>query len=57
MNVVGLLLCGSSSFQRLVVTEEKKWGQNRVKFILLYSLMAWQKRRGYEKKSREEERK
>lgn len=47
MNANGLLLCCSSSvsFQRLVVTEEKKWGQNNVKSILSYSLMAWHKRR------------
>lgn len=51
MNVHGLLLCCSSSFHRLVVTEEKKWGQNSVKFILSYSLMAWQKRRGYERRA------
>lgn len=36
--VCGLLLCCSSFFQRLDVTEERKRGQNRVKFILLYSL-------------------
>lgn len=55
MNVHGLSLCCSSSvsFQRLVVTEEKKRGQNSAKIILSYSLMAWQRRRGYE--SREEE--
>lgn len=51
MNVHGLLLCCSSSFQRLVVTEEKKWGQNSVEFILAYSLMAWRKRRGYERRA------
>lgn len=41
MNLHGLLLCCSSSFQKLVVTEEKKWGQNSVKFILFYSLIIW----------------
>ncbi len=51
MDVHGLLLCCSSSFQRLVVTEEKKWGQNSIKFILLYSLMTRQKRREYERRA------
>lgn len=50
MNVCGLLLCCSSSFQRLDVTKGKKWGQNSVKFILSHSLMAWQKRR-YDKRA------
>lgn len=37
-DVSGLLLCCSSFFQRLDVTEERKRGQNRVKLILSYSL-------------------
>lgn len=41
----------SSSVRRPVVTEEKKWGQNSVKFILSNSLRAWQKRRGYERRA------
>ena len=48
---MGLLLCCSSSSQRLVITEEKKWGQNSVRFILSYSLMAWQQRRGHERRA------
>lgn len=51
MNVCGLLLRCSSSFQRLDVTKGKKWGQNSVKFILSCSLMAWQKRRRYDKRA------
>lgn len=52
MDEHGLLLYRSPSLQRLVVTEEKKWGQNSVKFILSYSLKAWQKRRVYERRAK-----